>query len=186
MNFFNKVSILCSLFIFSVFPYVSLQAGGSTNSCESQIDDDGNIFMVWQENMNNHSVVYAKQKFVNGNWSESVKISDDEFSAYSPIVKTDGKGNAVALWVGLSENCSDSALLGCTIFLGENWSPPQLISSKNANIMHNSYDVKITNEGKAIVTWNAQEFNENVDFLTTMYVTEAELGKSWPTPVKVN
>jgi len=186
MNFFNKVSILCSLFILSICPYVSLQACGIINPCKAQIDDEGNIFMVWQENVNNHSVVHAKQKFVNGDWSASVKISDDEFSAHNPIVKTDGKGNAVALWMGFSENCSGSALFGCTIFFGENWSSPQLISRKNANIMCESYDVKITNGEKAVVIWNAEEQDENVNCFITMYVTEAELGKSWPTPVKVN
>ena len=115
MNFFNKVSILCSLFILSICPYVSVQACGVINPCKAEIDDEGNIFMVWHENVNNRSVVKAKQKFVNGDWSESVKISDDEFSAHNPIVKTDGKGNAVALWMGFSENCSGSALFGCTI-----------------------------------------------------------------------
>ena len=178
--------LLLSMITTCYIPIFSLSADGFCNSCSKKIDHMGNIFIVWHENNNEHSVIKARTKYVNSEWTQAVQISDNNRDYYYPVITTDDVGNAFALWTGVSSEIVGNALFGAVLPYQEEWKTPKMISDGKASVVLQSYDAEITNGNDVTVIWNESEIDEDSNIKNVLNVSENKFGKNWKSSIKIN
>lgn len=135
-------------------PAVTL-ADNSTDNLQPkiQINHRGQAVAAWLQTTNESAYTVFASVFNGRRWNASTAISNPSFPfAVSSQVGIDGKGNAIAVWIG-NDNAAPSAFSGVqsSIFHKGHWSTPLQLSAPGDNALVT--EVATNNQGKTIALW---------------------------------
>lgn len=177
MEFFKKYKLFISSIYLStlVFPLDILLA---KNQFKTGIDSLGNSIAVWMEQTENGSIINsAKLSALSNTWSKPKRISPIDQKANNPQIAVNSSGNAIAIWVGNDENNSHEHLYGALLFNGT-WGDWKILSNNNESSF-SDIDLKINDDGNAIVTWNCYLFDGKTNNKLTMFSLASVMLGTW-------
>jgi PKD domain-containing protein len=146
------------------------------------IDDAGHGYAVWAVDIssNNHPVLASVSG--PGGWSQPVDISAPAFGGFDPALAVNGRGDAVAAWVGFDG--TGSTIVGAVKPANGAWSAPRLVSpGPTSDAAHP--EVAIDDHGNAVVVWTRfgrveRAFYSNAAWSSPAWVSAANRKASYP------
>ena len=155
------------------FPPVALSnnpAGGTASNAAIAADDNGNLYVVWQQRADassNYGVMFSK--YDGSNWSAPAEVSGNALKSEEPNVAVGSDGKVFVVWNTDSE--SDGAewvLCARSDDAGSTWSAaPDTLSSADGIIGGTSIETARVNlargsNGKMVATWFESQVTDDI------------------------
>ena len=151
------------------------------------IDGSGNAVVVWGDDRNGDSDIYAQRLDASGNrlWATDVRVNSDSGTAsqHLPAVAVDGSGNALVVWRDDRNGNYDIYAQKLNIAGGRLWAEDVRVNSDSGMAWQDAPAVAMYEDGNAIVVWYDLR-NGDAD----IYAQKLDGGgsKLWGTDVRVS
>lgn len=138
------------------------------------INANGYAVALWVRNDGSKAITQSATLQFNGSWSTPVDVSSAFIDTYVPQVGIDNEGNAVAVWLDVTNQTIQSSSLP----FGGSWlTPIDLSASGNSG----EPKVDMNSSGYAVATW--ERFNGS---FFAIQASTLQFGDSWSTPVEIS
>lgn len=152
---------------------------GDAHNPEIKFDDDGNAFVVWeQEDNGGISSIYANRYNSKKGWGGAVLLENSNGRAFYPKIDTNHNGNAFVVWQ--QKNPGFFSIYSNRYVSGSGWKQAVLVEQKSEDAL----DPKIAfiSYGEAMAVWSQHDKNGNSYINANHYY----LGSGWDKPVLLN
>lgn len=153
---------------------ISLPSTNSGQVPQIAINSSGYAVAVWQRHNGSYNITQASTFQFGGNWSTPVDVSSTLIDTYVPQIAVDNSGNAVAVWLNVTDQSIQSACLP----YGGSWSYPINLSATGGS---GEPQVAMNPSGYAVATW--ERFNGSY---FAIQASTLQFGDSWSTPFDIS
>ena len=128
------------------------------------VDGSGNAVVVWQDDRNGGSDIYAQKLDGSGNkpWAADVRVNSDDGTVQQPAVAVDGSRKAVVVWQDYRSGNSDIYAQELDGSGNKLWAADERINSDSGTTYQGGSAVAVDGSGNAVVVWR-DDRNGNSD-----------------------
>jgi len=153
------------------------------------VDGNGNAVVVWTDDHNGDSNIYAQRLDASGNqlWAEDVRVDRDSgmvgYYGSPPAVAADSSGNAVVVWDDYRNGDWDLYAQRLDVNGNRLWAQDMRVNSDSGTALQVGPDVAVDGSGNAVVVWGD---TRNGD--TDVYMQRLDVGgnRLWAQDMRVN
>ena len=147
---------------------------------------NGTLYCVYIKKFNDYQHIFVSKSIDNGKtWIEETRISShpslDNYNQYSPAIAIDSQNRIYVVWNGYSQESPDNAQIWFSMFDGNNWTTPIMISQ--GFIWGSCASIAVDSQDRIHVVWlgKSPEYETAYQIFYTMFD-----GSTWLTPVRIS
>lgn len=147
------------------------------------LDSKGNAVAVWVGSNGTFNLIQAsKLSAKEGTWSNPVLLSPNGFNSDTPVVRVDGFGNFIAVWVKTS--VANNSVQWATLLSGKKkWTAARDIAVVGLNGGFQP-DLAVNTFGNTVATW--RRFNGFFDQVAQAATLQSPTSSSWSPPTDIS
>lgn len=150
--------LFCSLFL-TIGANQAFAVNIATDTPKTGIDPAGVTIAVWGaiDNAFIRKIQTSTFDPVTSTWSTPPTdlIASATQDAYSPKIKVNATGDAVAVWLG-SDYVAGNGIIQADMYIGGSWTlTPVVISDLTGEYVVGDFDISFNDAGLAVATWNS-------------------------------